>query len=121
MLRHVLYWQYFDHLLSVAIPPVLRIHLCHPRDGKWTRERPQIQRTKTPPPKADSLGGIKNRLRAGQSGVHTTAQARDYSLLKHVHTGPGVHPAPYSARTGVPSPETKGPGVKLTSLQLARG
>ena len=60
------------------------------------------------PPPGDSLGGIKDRLRAGQSGVHTTAQARDYSLLKNVHTDPGVHPASYSARTGVPSPEAKG-------------
>lgn len=59
-------------------------------------------------PQRDNVGGIKNRLRAGLSGVPNTAQARDYSLLKNVHTGPGVHPASYSARTGVPSAEAKG-------------
>jgi hypothetical protein len=107
MQRHVLYWKYFDHLLSVLIPPVLRIHLCHPRDGKWAHDRPQFRRTNTHP-QGDSIGGIKNRLRAGQSGVPNTAQARDYSLLKNVHTGPGVHPASYSARIFVPSPEAKG-------------
>lgn len=47
MQRHVLYWKYFDHLLSVVIPSVLRIHLCHPRDGKWAHERPQIWRPPT--------------------------------------------------------------------------
>ena len=101
MQRHVLYWKYFDHLLSVLIPPVLRIHLCHPRDGKWAHDRPQNRKAKTHP-QEDSVGGIKNRLRAGQSGVPNTAQARDYSLLNK------VHPASYSARTFVPFLEAKG-------------
>lgn len=44
MQKHVLY-----HLPSVVIPPVLRIHLCYPRDGKWAHDRPRIRRTDTTP------------------------------------------------------------------------
>lgn len=59
------------------------------------------------PHQGESVGGIKNRLRAGQSEVQDTAQARDYSLFKNVRTSPGVHPVPHAPRTGVPSPEAK--------------
>jgi hypothetical protein len=49
------------------------------------------------------LFGIVTRLWARRYGVEIPVGTHDFSLLQNFHTDSGVHPAPFSGGTGVPS------------------
>jgi hypothetical protein len=58
--------------------------------------------------------------RAGWSGVRIPVRARDFSVFENVLVDYGVNPAFCSMKTGVPSREKDGRGVKLTNLPTLR-
>lgn len=51
-----------------------------------------------------SVVDIEARLRAGQSWVQITVQARDLSVFQKIPTGSGVHPGSYGYRDCFPRP-----------------
>jgi hypothetical protein len=56
------------------------------------------------------------RLRAGESEVRISAEARYFSILHIVQTGSGVHPASFSMGTGILSRGRGGEWGKAAGL-----
>jgi hypothetical protein len=79
-------------LTVVKIGTVLNYTLC--REGVW-RSVSVASRTLN----LDTEVGIVAVLWAGRSVVRISAEALDFSLLRIVQTGPGVHPASCSVGT----------------------